>query len=125
MSIKLKLLIIGFVTLTVLAVAWAIRSPQPANASYDTFAKCLAEKNVIMYGAVWCPACQKQKKEFGGSFKYVPYVECPDDPQKCIAQGVEAYPTWEFPSGEKLVGVQTFETLSAKSGCALPSPQGR
>jgi hypothetical protein len=121
MSIKLKLLIIAFVTLTVASIAFAIRSSKPAEASYDEFAKCLASKQVTMYGAVWCPACQKQKKEFGTSFKYVPYVECPDDPQKCIAQGIEAYPTWEFPSGEKIVGVQTFETLSAKSGCTLPA----
>ena len=125
MSIKLKLVIIIFVAATVLVIAFAIRSSDPADSNYVDFAKCLAEKQVTMYGAVWCPACQKQKNEFGSAFKYVPYVECPDDPQKCIAQGIEAYPTWEFPSGEKLVVVQTFETLSVKSGCALPSPRGK
>lgn len=120
MSIKLKLVIIGFVVIVVLAVAFGIRTSQPVSASYDNFAKCLAEKQIIMYGAAWCTACQKQKKEFGSSFQYVTYVECPDDPQKCIADGIEAYPTWKFPSGEKLVGVQTFETLSEKSSCPLP-----
>lgn len=122
MSIKLKLITIGFVALTVIAIAFAIRGPEPAGAFVD-FAKCLAEKKVTMYGAEWCPACQKQKKEFGGAFKFVPYVECPDDPQKCVAQGIEAYPTWEFPSGEKLVGLQTIETLSAKSGCVVSETQ--
>ena len=29
-----------------------------------------------MYGAYWCPHCQAQKKVFGESFQYVPYVEC-------------------------------------------------
>ncbi len=120
MSIKLKLIIIIFVAVAVLAIAFGIRGSQPASSAYVDFAKCLAEKQVTMYGAVWCPACQKQKKLFGDAFKYVPNVECPDDPQRCIAQGIEAYPTWEFPSGEKLIGVQTFETLSAKSSCPLP-----
>lgn len=120
MNIKLKLVIIGFVAVVVIAIVFAIQNSQPVNASYVEFAKCLAEKQITMYGAVWCPACQKQKKLFGDAFKYIPNVECPDDPQKCIAQGIEAYPTWEFPSGEKLVGVQTFETLSTKSGCILP-----
>jgi hypothetical protein len=121
MSTKLKLLIIGFVVIVVLAIGFGIRNSNPASASYDNFAKCLSEKQVTMYGAAWCTACQKQKNEFGSSFQYVTYVECPDDPQKCIAKGIEAYPTWEFSSGEKLVGVQTFETLSAQSSCPLPN----
>src|SRR6476620_5024249 len=43
---------------------------------YDRFAQCLKERNILMYGAYWCPHCADQKEKFGASFKYAPYVEC-------------------------------------------------
>lgn len=90
------------------------------NKNLDLFAKCLAEKNVTMYGAEWCSHCQNEKSAFGESFKYVPYVECPDNPTECLAAGVESYPTWIFPDGKKLVGEQGIQKLSEESGCPLP-----
>mgnify|MGYP001591686400 CR=1 FL=1 len=119
---KLKTKIILSMTVIVLSFAiWFIaKRTVPVEASiYDDFAQCLAHQNITMYGAEWCPACQAQKNEFKGAFKYVPYVECPQDPQKCLAAGIEAYPTWIFSSGEKIVGVQPLETLAQKTGCAL------
>lgn len=74
-----------------------------------------------MYGAKWCPHCQNEKKAFGDSFRLVPYVECPDDPKKCLAAGINGYPTWVFPDGKKLEGEQGLEKLSQASGCPLPS----
>ncbi len=85
----------------------------------DDFAKCLADKKVVMYGAEWCPHCQTQKKMFGDSFQHIPYVECPRDPQRCLAVGIEAYPTWIMPSGERMAGEQSLETLSQASSCLL------
>jgi len=69
---------------------------------YDTFAKCLTEKGVKMYGAFWCGHCQNQKKAFGDSFKYVTYIECAEpNSQKqleiCAKEGITGYPTWVFP----------------------------
>lgn len=90
-----------------------------ANGELDGFAKCLAEKNITMYGAAWCPHCQNEKRAFGDSFRFVPYVECPDDPNKCLAAGVDGYPTWIFPDGRRLVGEQGLEKLSRESGCVL------
>jgi len=66
----------------------------PATGSLDDFAKCLADKKVTMYGAYWCTHCQADKAAFGNSFKYVPYVECTEKVQECLAAGVEGYPTW-------------------------------
>lgn len=86
----------------------------------DEFAQCLADKGIAMYGADWCPHCQNEKKAFGNSFRLVPYVECPDDPQRCLAIGINGYPTWVFPDGKKLVGEQGLEKLSQESGCQLP-----
>lgn len=96
------------------------RTPQVVESSaLDGFASCLAEKQITMYGAEWCPHCQSQKKLFGDSFRLVPYVECPDNIQFCLAKGIEGYPTWIFPDGQKLVGEQRLEKLSEISGCSL------
>jgi hypothetical protein len=87
---------------------------------YDAFAQCLAEKKITMYGAVWCSHCQDQKKEFGGSFKYVNYVECPENTKLCTEKGIEGFPTWMKDDGTKLEGFQSFEKLAEFSGCGLP-----
>jgi len=109
-------------------IAGILLYPQrQVNGELDEFAQCLAEKGIAMYGADWCPHCQNEKKAFGDSFRLVPYVECPDDPQKCLAAGINGYPTWVFsaspaggPNGKKLEGEQGLEKLSQESGCILP-----
>lgn len=91
----------------------------PSYKNLDNFAKCLTEKNIVMYGADWCLYCQSEKKDFGDSFKYILYIECPKNPELCLQKGVENYPTWILASGEKLVGRQGPEKLSAVTGCNL------
>jgi hypothetical protein len=66
----------------------------PMTSDKDAFAKCLTAKGLTMYGAVWCPHCQDQKALFGDSFKYIKYVECPDNTQLCIDKNIQGYPTW-------------------------------
>ncbi|MBI4385339.1 hypothetical protein HY573_00740 [Candidatus Parcubacteria bacterium] len=94
-------------------------SPRTDAPHAAALAQCLAAKGVTMYGADWCPHCQNEKKAFGGSFRFVPYVECPDNPQKCLTAGITGYPTWMFPDGRKLEGEQGLEKLSQESGCPL------
>lgn len=94
-----------------------VKNTEPSQ--YDNFAKCLAEKEITMYGADWCAHCQNEKKAFGNSFQYVPYVECPKNPKACLDKGVEGYPTWIWPDGKKLVGEQGIEKLSKESECQL------
>ncbi len=85
----------------------------------DTFAQCLAEKKITMYGAAWCTHCQKEKAGFGSSFKYVPYVECPDNTQLCLDKGINGYPTWITADGVKYEGEQGVEKLASITGCSL------
>lgn len=108
--------------LALFALPSLVRNPASAR-NLDSFAQCLADKGVTMYGAVWCPACGSQKRAFGDSFRLVPYVECPDDPQRCIAAGIRAYPTWIFPDGRRFEGKQDVETLSRESGCEIPQEE--
>lgn len=96
------------------------------NHKYDSFARCLASKNAKMYGLYWCPHCADQKRDFGASFHYVPYIECasPDNPHEltatCKAAGVKLFPSWQFGSDPPKEGVLTLEALSQKTGCSLP-----
>jgi len=119
---KKTLFITGLVFLAIILAAFYFYKPAAiVNGKYDNFAKCLASKNITMYGAVWCSHCQNEKKAFGDSFRYVPYVECPDNPQKCLEKNITGYPTWVFPDGKKFVGEQGVEKLSQESACPLPA----
>lgn len=91
----------------------------------DGFAKCLAAKQVKMYGAYWCPHCAEQKEMFASSFPYVPYVECGvpgsrDEALVCKDAGIKHFPTWQFGDGERREGTQPLQGLGAKTGCILP-----
>lgn len=82
----------------------------------EKLALFLKEKGMVMYGADWCPHCQEQKKEFGDSFKEIDYVECdakgPDaNPDECVAQGIEGYPTWIY-QGTKYPGIKSLSELA-------------
>ncbi|MDO8556977.1 MAG: hypothetical protein Q7R98_00750 [Candidatus Jorgensenbacteria bacterium] len=99
---------------------WYFSRPVSPYGNLDAFAQCIADKKITMYGAYWCSHCKDEKARFGDSFKYIPYVECTEETQKCISAGIEGYPTWILPDGTKLVGEQGLEKLSEASGCALP-----
>ncbi|HEY1270448.1 MAG TPA: hypothetical protein VGF08_00605 [Terriglobales bacterium] len=116
---------IALVVLALAAVGYAIK--HKIDHKYDAFAKCLAARNVVMYGAYWCPHCEEQKELFGASFEHVRYVECGipgnnrGETQECKDAGVKLFPTWQFPPvGERHEGNLSLETLGDRSGCPLP-----
>jgi glutaredoxin len=86
------------------------------SGKYDEFAKCLSEKGATMFGAEWCGHCKEQKEMFGESFKYVNYVECPQNQDLCQQKGITGYPTWII-NGIQNPGVQSFEKLKELTGC--------
>ena len=91
---------------------------------YDGLAKCMTEKGVKVYGAYWCPNCQKQEELFGKSYDYINYVECAvegsgEQNELCRKAGIEAYPTWELPNGQRIIGVRTPEELAEITDCPL------
>lgn len=89
------------------------------------FTQCLADSGAKFYGAFWCPHCQAQKKMFGSSEKYLPYIECStaDGQQQlqiCKDAGITGYPTWEFADGSRLSGEVALSVLAEKTSCVLP-----
>jgi hypothetical protein len=92
----------------------------------DSFAQCISSSGATFYGTFWCPHCQAQKKAFGTSVKYLPYVECstPDGTGQldvCKEKGIESYPTWVFKDQTRLSGEIPLSTLAEKTECVLPN----
>lgn len=118
---KIAAIIIGILSLAVLILIYKTGgSDKPPAGFYNDFAKCLTGKGIEMYGKNSCSYCEKEKNNFGDSFKFINYIECSADPKKCVEKGVNRLPTWIFPDGKKLEGVQGLDKLSEESGCALP-----
>lgn len=111
--------IAGFIlaALVIFAAVYLVFRKPPAIEGIGEFAQCLADRNFTMYGAIWCPHCQRQKLLFGDAFAKVRYVECPENTALCKSEGIEGFPTWKGPNGVKLVGEQTISELSDASGC--------
>lgn len=114
-KVFLTLVMLGLVALPV--IIWAKLSFRPETAGrYDSLAKCLTEKKIVMYGTSWCSHCQAQKKLFGSSWQYVSYVECSlagsqEQAPVCKEAGIKGYPTWVLADGEKLEGELSLERL--------------
>lgn len=113
-----------WLSLIVLVVLIFVFVKGGASDPYSSFATCLSDNGVKMFGAYWCPHCQDQKKLFSGSWEHVNYVECSlpnaaGQTQECTNQGIQSYPTWEFADGNRISGVLSLEQLSSLSGCEL------
>lgn len=113
-------LTIIFILFISLFFYWQEKQP----GKYDSFASCLKEKKVVFYGAFWCPHCQDQKRLFGKSERYLPYVECSTADGRgqlkvCQDKKINSYPTWEFSNGERLTGRLSLAELAKKTGCKL------
>ncbi len=96
-----------------------------ADADLVAFAKALADSGTKFYGAAWCPACTAQKRLFEDGGDFLPFIEV-TNPDRTLNQigidnNITAFPTWVFPDDTRLEGVQTLETLSQRSGVAIPT----
>lgn len=114
---------IVFVVIAILfVVGLGVFMNKGANApsKYDDFAKALTSGGAEFYGAFWCPHCQEQKKEFGNSKKYLPYIECSNPDQSvtdiCVEKKIESYPTWMFKNGI------TLSSATGPSTVCQPKP---
>ena len=131
-KIKPYIYVVLAVAIVIVIVFWRAGSSKEVSADVANLAACLASKNITMYGADWCPHCQNEKRAFGDAFKQIPYVECPDNPQKCLDMGIKGYPTWVWPDGysptgspvkgKRLEGEQGIDKLTEESGCKSGQP---
>ena len=89
-------------------------------------AKHLKSTKGTMYGAFWCPHCQRQKELFGKeAWSLITYVECSPKGYKsqfatCIDAKVDGYPTWTFGNGRMQGGEMELIDIAKTSGYGKP-----
>jgi uncharacterized membrane protein len=98
--------------------------PLPDPKRLDSFAKCLTEAGVTMYGTDDCTWCSRQKELFGESFALLDYINCQQHELKCEEKKLEGMPSWiqQATDGSELkrhAGVLTLRELEQFSGCQL------
>eukprot|EP00586_Coscinodiscus_wailesii_P017601 CAMPEP_0172502044 /NCGR_PEP_ID=MMETSP1066-20121228/155904_1 /TAXON_ID=671091 /ORGANISM="Coscinodiscus wailesii, Strain CCMP2513" /LENGTH=242 /DNA_ID=CAMNT_0013277147 /DNA_START=142 /DNA_END=867 /DNA_ORIENTATION=+ len=87
-----------------------------------SLAEYLRKSDATMYGAFWCPHCQRQREMFGReAWDRIPYVECDPrgvnaDAPLCVSRGVDGFPTWRFGDGRTVSGEMSLERLARASG---------
>lgn len=91
-------------------------------------AQCLTEKGVRLYSTWWCGPCRMQQQLFGDGASRIDKTECSDPGEVdqrpvCARAHITSYPTWTFPDGSRLEGVQPLDGLADHAGC--PKPAGR
>jgi|TARA_B100001964_G_C14239396_1_gene604185 uncharacterized membrane protein YvbJ len=84
----------------------------------DDFAKCLSEKDAVMYGALsWCKYTQAQKAMFGKSFNHLNYIDYTEYPEEQFGK-IKKTPTWII-NGKAYENVISIDKLSQLSGCEI------
>jgi len=96
----------------------------PSATNLNSFAKCLADSGIVMYGSYECKFCNRQKDLFGLSFEHVNYVDCGEQALKCTERSVDVLPTWMHLSKDgaeikRHSGLLTIKELSEFSSCPL------
>ncbi len=76
------------------------------------FAKALAQAGVRFFGADWCPICTQQKQLLKTGLRSCRFIEVtnPDRTRNSVgvSENITQYPTWEFPNGSRVTGLQTW-----------------
>ncbi len=111
-------------TMTTTGLATTTQAEGEAAPDLVQFAKDLTAAGVVFYGANWCPACTAQKELFADGKDDLPFVEV-TNPDRSLnatgnAEGISEFPTWDFPDGTRLVGLQTLATLSTTANVPIP-----
>ena len=125
MDFTLKKFVFGISALTLIIAGLMLYflvltdpKPDPENA-VDRLALCLRDRGATMYGLPTCPHCQEQKDKFGDFFKYIDYIDCSENENKCMNQRIESVPTWII-DGQKYDDLRELDELADKAGCDYP-----
>ena len=115
----------GVVLIVVAIIAFVVARPtgqviggNTGTGEFDEFAECLTEEGAIFYGTEWCGFCQQQKAMFGESMEYINFIDCDQNRDECMSEGIRGYPTWKI-NGELYSGLQQLTRLSDLTGCAI------
>jgi hypothetical protein len=106
---------------------------EPVNPVLDSFATCLKDSGLKMYGSMTCSVCKRQRALFGSSFEKVGEIECHPrgknpQTQLCLQKDIQKTPTWilekEGEEVKRLDGFQPLQSLAELSGCSCEGIDG-
>jgi hypothetical protein len=119
----------GYLLITCDCVAGEYNDSQILPGEYDTFAQCLYDNGMRMYGSETCSQCARQRRAFGDSAHLLQEIEC--DPRnseyvegQCL-DDITHTPTWiqQDKTGKEIYrfksGYVDLESLAEQSGCPL------
>ena len=90
------------------------------DAQEDPFIRCLAEKDVVIYGSRTCPACARLVEEYKNYENLdMIYVECTEEGERCNEEMLVGYVPAIQIKGELFDEWGSPENLSKKTGCEL------
>lgn len=129
--------VVGISIVSAVAIAWvppAAAAPErstqvaasPNNRSTASLAQHLKQIKAKMYGAFWCPYCQRQMALFGQDVftQHIQYIECDPrgqraQPKLCRDAKITGFPTWEI-KGKLYQGMHSLDELAKLSGYKGP-----
>ena len=76
---------------------------------------CLSEKEVALYCSDLAISCIRQRREIGGVFDYITYVDCTENAENCQDLSL---PAWKI-NNKFYYGIRDLERLSESSGCNI------
>ncbi len=114
MKKKISNIIFLAVGLLIVLVLVFVLAYKPNNTDEST-AKCIAD-NSKLYVSKTCSHCAQQKIILGDYIAFFDIVDCTDNPQECIEQGIQYVPTWVI-GGEKYTGAHEIQELKEITGC--------
>lgn len=116
---KVVVWLLMIVTAWILSGCWEQKDPNEWWV-LDSFAQCLNDAWIKMYGTEWCPHCQNQKRQFWSAFAKVAYIDCDAQKVQCEVAKIQWYPTWVF-QWQQYQWEQPLSELAKITSCELPS----
>lgn len=86
------------------------QAPRAPATKAEAVAQALNEKGCVFYSSEGCQWCDKQKAEFGDSFKDVKNVDCGKNPDQC--NGLKGVPHWKCADGSEKSGYAGLDDLA-------------
>ena len=120
LSFMKKIATIFLILFSTVFLAWCGEQKDPnSTGQLNSFAQCVSQKGLKMYGTDRCPHCKKMKALFGSAFSGVQFINCDEQKVQCDAAGIEWYPTFSF-NWKKYQWEKTLQELSTLTSCDLP-----
>ena len=113
---KRNLIIILIATILLIAfIIYETIKPETGTKE-EKLAKCLAEKESVLYVKIGCPICKSQQEFFGNALEFLNIVDCSIQTEICKEKQIIRVPAWEI-NGEIYYGKKSLEQLAELSGC--------